>query len=175
MSAKEIKKEKQPPFFTLKRKAAASLICLGIIALWLILWLIFPMEFYSIFFASSIGSNITLILLSSVITIPMNLVFSRLLRSDIRLSYHLTANIIGMLAVVYTYSIFRYTAVYWLVIAAIVHIAACIPIFIKSKPDDKKTILEKKTTKALISVLCTVLSDGLFLILFTVLLNIFRE
>ena len=60
------------PFFTPKRKKIAAICSAAAVVLWLILWNIFPMEFYSLFFASLVGSNLllaVLLLLGARITI----------------------------------------------------------------------------------------------------------
>lgn len=169
-------KEKQP-YFTLKRKGIASLICLAAAVLWLILWNIFPMPFYSLFFASNIGSNIILVLLAAMLTFPLNFLFSKTLGTDISVPAMLIVNIVCMMAFIYLYSIFRYTAVWWVIIAAVVHMAAAAVVFAKSRqPKIPKLKTEKKTLKlAVCGIVSALLSDSLYLLLFTALLNIFRE
>ncbi|MGN0642797.1 MAG: hypothetical protein ACI4JJ_06590 [Huintestinicola sp.] len=169
---------KKSPFFTEKRKGIASLCCLGFAVLWLILWYVFPMEFYSLFFASSVGSNIVLVLLSVMITIPCNWLFSKFISNDVNMPLSLVVNAVCMLTFIYTYSIFRYTAIYWVVLAAAVHTAASVFLFIKSKPyteSKKKVVLKKRLKKALLAVVYTIFADGMYLLLFTFLLNVFRE
>lgn len=162
------KKEKQP-FFTYKRKKTAAFICLGAAVLWLVLWQIFPMEFYSLFFASIIGSNILLILLSVMITIPCNLIASKALGSDISMTAELIVNALFMLVFIYLYSIFKYSAVYLPIIAVLLHAAVLSAVFIRYRGGASKI-------KAAISgAVSAVLSDSVYLLLFTVLLEVFRE
>ena len=53
------------PFFTPKRKKIAAICSAAAVVLWLILWNIFPMEFYSLFFASLVGNNLLLAVLAA--------------------------------------------------------------------------------------------------------------
>lgn len=170
-------KESTAPYFTIKRKIAASVIC-GIFAVaFAVLWLIFPMPFYSIFFAetSVIGSNLLLLILAAVLTFPVNLLFSKITKADIPVPAHLMINAVGMIGCVYLYSIFRYTAVWLLIIGLAVHIAASVILFIKSKaPKIKRTSAEAvpKVKLALYGAVSCIISDCLYVLIFTLLTRI---
>ncbi len=163
--------------FTLRSKGIAAAVCGAAVLLWMVLWMIFPMPFYSLFFASNIGSNILLAILSVIITVPFNFIFSKMLSADIPLKISIAVNMVCMLAVVYTYSIFRYTAVYWVILAAAVHIILSAVIFIRSKPVHipKIKTAASKFKLAAAGIICSVVSDCMYLLIFTFLLNIFRE
>lgn len=166
------------PYFTMKKKAAASVCSAAAVVLWLILWLIFPMEFYSLFFASAIGSNLLLIVLSAVITFPANFICSKISKNDISVLAHLIINAVGMVGCIYLYSIFRYDMVWLLIIGIAVHIAACAVLFAKSKCRKINRISTQSFSrkKMIISaIICTVCSDCIYYLLFTALLNTFRE
>lgn len=160
-----------------KRKGTATLCSVGAAVLWVILYMIFPLEFYSLFCSSNIGSNVLLVLMSAVVTFPMNFIFSKLLKKDINTIIHLIINVIGMLAAVYTYSIFRYDAVYWIVLAATAHSAAAAVLFVKSKSlyEQKGIALPpKRLSSALYGIVCTLASDFIYLLLFIIILESFR-
>lgn len=169
--------EEKQPFFTLRRKGFASLICLGAAVLWAVLWLVFPMQFYSLFFASNIGSNLVLILLAVMVTFPFNFIFSKVLSADIPVVPSLIVNIICMVAFIYLYSVSGFISWWWTVLAVAVHIIASVVIFVKSKPVViPKVKTEKKPLRsAVFGVIGALLSDSLYFLLFTALLNIFRE
>ncbi len=177
MKKKDDIAEKQP-YFTVKRKAAASVCSAAAIILWLILWLIFPMEFYSLFFASIIGSNLLLIMLSAVITFPGNFICSKVTKKDIPVPPHLIINAVGMVGCIYLYSIYRYDKVYLLIIGLVIHTAAIAVLFAKSTQRKINRISEDGFSMAkmiITAIICTVLSDSLYYLLFTALLNTFRE
>lgn len=159
---------------TVKDKRNAALISLGAAILWIILWYVFPMEFYSLFFASNIGSNVLLAVLAAIIIVIFNFIFTKTLKADISLPASLVSGIILMVGFIYLYSIFRYTAVYLVIICLLVHAAVFAVIYLRSKPENGKP-WEKKLKPVLFGVISAVLSDSLYLLLFTALLNTFRE
>ena len=166
------------PFFTPKRKKIAAICSAAAVVLWLILWNIFPMEFYSLFFASLVGSNLLLAVLAAVITFPSNLLCSKITRRDISAGIHLIINIVFMVGCIYLYSIFRYDAVWLLIIGIAAHIAVTALLFAKSKAPQVSHIKEPLfgTAKMIAAgVICTILSDCIYYLLFSALLNIFRE
>lgn len=177
MYIKMNEKEKKESFFTLKRKGTAAIISIAAALLWVILWFIFPMEFYSLFFASNIGSTIFLAVLAAVITFPACYIGTKALSRDISVVLHLCVNIIGMVGCIFLYSIFRYTAIWWLIIGILLHIAATAAVFVLA-PEIK--VNRVKNTKSRLSVIiggviCAVCSDSIYLILFNILLETFRE
>lgn len=170
-------KEKNPPYFTAKRKGTAAIVSLAAAVLWTILWFIFPMEFYSLFFASNIGSTFFLAALAAVITFPACFICTKALNKDISVPLHLVVNIIGMVGCIFLYSIFRFTAVWWLILGLAVHIAATSAVFVTAPDIKVNRIKEKKSrlASALAGIVCAVCSDCIYLILFNVLLETFRE
>ncbi len=156
----------------LKRKKKPALLFGGLAVLWVILLNIFPLPFYSLFFMSMAGSNVFLVLLAAVITFPANLLFSRIAKADIGEMRHLAINIVFMLAVVYTYSIFRYTAVWWVIISALLHCAGAAVLFMNAKRENIPKIKDgkSKVSLALLGVVCAAVSDFIYLLLFTLAL-----
>lgn len=155
-------------YFDIKRKGKYSLICLGAAVLWVILWLTFPMEFYSVFFDSVVGSNILLLLMELVIMIPANLMFSKILKANISMSLTFIADIICMTAAAYTFSIFRYEQVWWVILSIAVHFV--IKLFTDGYAyEDKDTVIpiikRKPLNAALTALAHTAVSDGVFLVL----------
>lgn len=173
MSEEKIKEK----YFTLKRKEIAAIISVAAAVLWVILLFVFPMEFYSLFFASNIGSTLLLTFLAAAITFPACFICTKALSRDISVVLHLIINIIGMVGCIFLYSIFRYTAVWWVIIGLVLHIAATAALFVLA-PEIK--INRVKNTKNRLSVIiggtiCAVCSDSIYLILFNILLETFRE
>lgn len=171
------KKEKSPPYFTEKRKGTASVICLGTAVLWTLLWSVFPMEFYSLFFASNIGSTLFLAFIAAVITFPACFICTKVLKKDISVPLHLCVNIIGMVGCIFLYSIFRYTDIWWLILGLVIHMAATAVVFVTAPEIRINRIKEKKgrLVSALTGIICTICSDCIYFLIFTTLLEIFRE
>lgn len=169
--------EKKPTFFTLKRKGKAAIVSLAAAVLWVILWFVFPMEFYSLFFASSIGSTLFLAAMAAVMTFPACFICTKALSKDISVPLHLTVNIIGMVGCIFLYSIFRYTAVWWLILGLAVHLGATAAVFVTAPDIKVNRIKEKKgrLASALAGIVCAICSDCIYLMLFNVLLETFRE
>lgn len=169
---------KKTAYFDEKKKLIYALAGIGTAILWLILWQIFPMEFYSLFFASIVGNNVTLLLLSLVITFPANYIGSKALKADVPMKFHIIVNVIGMIGCVYLYSIFRYTAPVYPVLCFVVHTAAGAIVFTKSRREKVPKIKDNSPhpiKAAVCGGVCTICSDLLYLLLFTAMLNIFRE
>ena len=169
--------KKRAPFFTQKRKGIAAAVSLGAAALWVLLWFVFPMEFYSLFFASNIGSTLFLAFIAAIITFPACFICTNALKKDISVPLYLTVNIIGMVGCIFLYSIFRYTEVWWLIAGLTVHMAGTAVIF-AAAPDIITPKIKEKTGRlasALAGIICTICSDTLYLLIFKALLEIFRE
>lgn len=163
-------------YFDIKKKKRYSLICLGAVVLWILLWMTFPMEFYSLFFDSSAGSNVMLLLMELVLMIPANLMFSRILKANISMSLTLIGDIICMTAAAYTFSIFRYDSVWWVILAIAIHYAA--KLFTDGFAyEDKDTVIpllkRKPLNTALTALAHTALIDGVFLVLMYTAAQIF--
>lgn len=170
-------KEKNPPYFTAKRKGIAAIVSLGAAVLWVILWFVFPMEFYSLFFASNIGSTLFLAAMAAVITFPACFICTKALSKDISVPLHLGVNIVGMVGCIFLYSIFRFTAVWWLILGLAVHLGATAAVFVTAPDIKVNRVKEKKgrLASALAGIVCALCSDCIYLLLFNVLLETFRE
>ncbi|MGN0637884.1 MAG: hypothetical protein ACI4J0_05900 [Huintestinicola sp.] len=169
--------EKNAPYFTLKRKGKAAVISLGAAVLWVILWFIFPMEFYSLFFASKFGSTFLLAAMAAVLTFPACFICTKALSKDISVPLYLSVNIVGMVGCIFLYSIFRYSAVWWLILGLAVHLGATAAVFVTAPDIKVNRVKEKKgrLASALAGIVCAVCSDCIYLLLFNVLLETFRE
>ncbi len=111
-------------YFTDRRKGIAALCALGFAVLWMILWKIFPMEFYSLFFASAVGSNIQLLLMNSVTLLPLYWVFTKLTGTELSFSKTVLSNILLLIAADYLFSIFMFSDFFFIcIIALAVHAA----------------------------------------------------
>ena len=157
----------------------AAIYSLAFAVLWLILWNVFAMEWYSFFFDSIIGSNIHLFLLFTVITILMCGLFSRLTKINISASLNYIVNIICMFAVTYTFSIFRYEHSQWIAVSVLLHIFLMTFVIGFSKPYDDKVltplIKRKPFSAAGWALLYAVLTDSLNLMLFYSIAYTFDE
>ena len=117
-------------YFTDRRRGIAALGAVGFVVLWLILWKIFPMEFYSLFFASAVGSNIQLLLLNGVVLFPLFWIFTKLTKTYLSFSGTVLANLLLLIAADYVFAVFMFSDFFFLcVIALIIHAAANVPIF----------------------------------------------
>ncbi|MGN1416704.1 MAG: hypothetical protein ACI4XF_07675 [Oscillospiraceae bacterium] len=155
-------------YFDIKKKKKYSLICLGIVVLWILLWITFPMEFYSLFFDSAAGSNVMLLIMELVIMIPANLLFSRILKANISMSLTFIEDIVCMTAAAYTFSIFRYDSVWWVILTIAVHFVT--KLFTDGFAyEDKDTVIpllrRKPLNTALTALAHTAVLDGVFLVL----------
>ncbi|MCM1578951.1 MAG: hypothetical protein NC078_09155 [Ruminococcus sp.] len=158
----------------LRKKKKPALLSAGLALLWVILLNIFPLDFYSLFLMSNMGSNVFLIALAAAVTFQANLLFSKLTKSDINVYAHLCVNIIFMTALVYTYSIFRYDAVWLVILAALLHCAVTVLVFAKTKKTASQTPAKEKSGKGrliIMGVVCSAVSDFLYLLLFTLALH----
>lgn len=156
----------------MRKKRRYTVFALAAAFLWVILLGIFPLPFYSLFFASNSGSNLLLIFMAAVVVFPLNWAFSKALKADIVNVAFGISNIILLVGVVYVYSIFRYSNVLLLIGAAAVHWAVTAFIFYRSK----SLTAEKGGAKRILwGVVCAALSEFLYLLMFTLILNVFRD
>lgn len=126
-------------FFTVKRRGIAALCALGFAVIWMMLWKLFPMEWYVMFFSSIIGSNIQLVLMNGVVLLPMFYVFTKLTKTDLSFGKTVLLNIILTAAVEYVFSIFMFSDKFFLcVIALILHGAANVWVFGTAEVTDGK-------------------------------------
>ncbi|MGN1089658.1 MAG: hypothetical protein ACI4Q6_04595, partial [Huintestinicola sp.] len=91
------------------------------------------------------------------------------LGADVSMTAELIVNAIFMLIFIYLYSIFKYSAVYLPIIAVVLHAAVLSAVFIRCRESASKI---KAAVSGAVSVL---LSDSVYLLLFTALLEVFRE
>lgn len=117
--------KKTDKFFTDKMKLIFAVGALAFAFLWAFLWNAFPMQFYSIFFADLIGSNIQLVILNIVVLLPLFYIFTLLTKTELSFCKTVLLNIFLAVAVEYVFSIFLFSdSFYWCVIAYILHSAA---------------------------------------------------
>ena len=132
--------------FTIKKKGLFSLGCIVAAVLWVILWFVFPMEWYSIFFASTIGSYVTLVLLATVLIVPFCWLFTLVTASNISFTVNYIANVLFIIGVTFLFSVFRYT-MWWLIAIAVVLQIAVQTFIIGNAPPYKKKRLKKLSKK----------------------------
>lgn len=110
--------------FNNRTRGIAAIGALAFALVWAILWDIFPMQFYSFFFADTIGSNIQLILINTVVLLPFFWLFTKLSRTDLSFSGTVLLNILLVVGVEYVFSIFLFSDYFFIcVIAVIIHAA----------------------------------------------------
>ncbi len=107
-------------------KGFAALGAVAFAALWLVLWMIFPMEFYSLFFVSTVGSYAVVILTSSVLILPFCWILTFAASADIPFWLDYVLNVIFMTAVFFLYSAFRYSMPFLIVTAGVLHICGMV-------------------------------------------------
>ena len=111
-------------YFTNRKKGYFALGALIFVPVWMFLWNAFPMQFYSIFFAGIVGSNIQLVLLNAVVLFPLLYVFTKLTRTDLSFSKAVLLNILLVAAAEYVFSIFYFREqFYFCIIAYVIHSA----------------------------------------------------
>lgn len=126
-------------FFTDKRRLIAAVGAVAFAALWAFLWNAFPMEFYSLFFASATGSNVQLVLLNFTVLLPLFFIFTRLTGTDLSFSKAVLLNVLLAAAVEYVFSIFLFSDRFFLCpVACIVHAAVNVWVFGSAGVTDKK-------------------------------------
>ncbi len=169
-------KNKFDLYFTDKRRKVISVICAAAAILWIILWVIFPMEFYSLFFVSAAGSNLYLILLELVLIFPLNALFSRIIKGNIPMSLTLAADLICMTAAAYTFSIFRYSQIWWVILVLFLHLGVKI-YSLGTLREDEKTVLpliKRSPLKVVLTAAAYAAAlDGAFLLLMYTSVQVF--
>lgn len=126
-------------YFTDRKKGFAAIAALGFAVLWAVLWLVFPMEFYSIFFMSIIGSNVLLVLINTVVLLPFYYIFTKLTRTDLSFCKTVLVNILCLVAVEYVFSIFLFSDYFFIcVLSVIAHALINIWVFGSAKIRDGK-------------------------------------
>lgn len=152
--------------FDLRRKLRASAVCgLALLAGFLLKFL-FPMEFYSLLLRSVIGSNLLLLFLAAVLSVPSCLLVSKISGKNVSFTLSLISDLICTLLSVYIFSIFRYSANWsWLLVAALLfHTAVSVLIigFPYEEEDVKLSYIKRSPIIVLLlSAVHTALTDGL--------------
>lgn len=117
-------------YFTDKRKLIFAAGAVVFAVLWAFLWNVFPMQFYSFFFADIIGSNVQLVILNIVVLLPLFWLFTLLTKTELSFSRTVLLNIFLAAAVEYVFSIFLFSDKFFLcVIAYLLHAAANVWVF----------------------------------------------
>lgn len=132
--------------FTIKKKGLFSLGCIAAAILWVILWFVFPMEWYSIFFASTLGSYVTLILLATVLIVPFCWLFTIITASNISFTLNYISNVLFIIGVTFLFTAFRYS-IWWLTAIAVILQIAAQTFIIGFAPPYKKKKLKKLSKK----------------------------
>lgn len=115
-------------YFDLKHKIYASAGAVVFALLWLILWDMFPMQFYSLFCANLVGSFIQLILLNAVVVPIFLLIFTLVTKTDLSFCKTVPLNILCVFGI----EIFRLFigfygwSMYLLIAGIVVHGAICL-------------------------------------------------
>ncbi|MGN0607578.1 MAG: hypothetical protein ACI4J6_00110 [Oscillospiraceae bacterium] len=130
--------------FTLKRKGFFALGAVVLAALWAVLWLIFPMEWYAVFFASTVGSYVTLALLAAVLILPFCWLFSLITSTNISVTKNFIVNFIFLVGTFFLFAAFRYSMVWLMIIAAVLHIGAMVWVLGTASVVPKKRIKRMK-------------------------------
>lgn len=166
MSSKKTEK-KTAKRFTLKQKSIAALICVCIAVIWEFLWLGMPMNIYYVY-NSSVGSNIVFLALSVLLTFPENYILHRFLKTDVSVPAMLAVNAVGMVAILYLFAIFRYTAVYLVLIGIFAHISATAFIIGKAPENGKK---RNMTAVIVMGSLAALISDMIYYAIYMKMLD----
>ena len=126
-------------YFTNRKKGYFALGAIVFVSVWMFLWNAFPMQFYSIFFAGIVGSNIQLVLLNAVVLFPLFYVFTKLTRTGLSFSKAVLLNILLVAAAEYVFSIFYFREqFYFCIIAYVIHSAINIWTFGSAEVQDHK-------------------------------------
>lgn len=113
----------------LKRKGIMALAAVGAAVLWVVLWMLFPMEWYSLFFASTVGSYIQIVLLCTVIILPLCYIMSIITSADISSALNYIVSLIFMMLILFLFSAFRYSMPWLVAIAVVLHIGAMVWVY----------------------------------------------
>ena len=178
-----------------KSQKRLSVVCGIIAAAWAVLSVAFPMEFFSIFFASRTGSNLLLCLMAFVIAVPLTLCASLALKRDIKLYFTVPLNIICQVSFIYLYSIyeFRYNKPYVMLLIVTAHLLLTAVIYnrakpvAKSRPKDSKGKAKKKNgsksgstapdllTSITAAAMTTAVAYSLYTLIFNIMVRVFVE
>lgn len=105
-------------YFTDRKKGIFAIGALSFAVLWMILWYVFAMPFYSIFFESIVGSNIQLLLLNITVLLPLFWLFTKLSGTELSFSKTVLMNVLLVAGVEYAFSIFAFSGRFYIFPAA---------------------------------------------------------
>lgn len=127
-------------YFDLKHKIYAAVGAVAFAILWLILLDIFPMQFYSLFCASLIGSFVQLILMNAVVVPIFLLVFTLVTKTDLSFCKIVPVNIICIFGIelLRLFIGFYGWSMYLLIVGILVHGAICFWAFATAPIRDNK-------------------------------------
>ncbi len=148
--------------FTPRKKGFFALGTIGLIILWMILWYVFPMEWYSFFFASTVGSYIHLVLLATVLIFPMCWLLTVITGRNISIVKNYPVSLVFMIAIVFLFSAFRYDMAFLPVTAGILHAIAMVWVIGTAKHYERRKIKRIKNAEAKKQPLLVVLSAVLY-------------
>lgn len=114
--------KKADSYFTDKMKAVWAVGAFAFALLFAVLWNLFPMVFYSVFFANTVGSYVLLALISLVVLLPLFWLFTKLSKTDLSFCMAVPMNVIPVIAVEFVFSVFFFSdARLWCIVAVAVH------------------------------------------------------
>lgn len=151
--------------FTVRRKGFFALGAVILAALWIGAGLLFPMEWFSLFFDFTAGSYVTLALLSTVLSCVFTWIFTLVTRQDISVLLMFVSNLVFQIGMFFLFSAFRYEMPYLWIITAFVHALVCILIFMKSKPTATPAVKRIKTEKKPLGTKAKIISAAAYSIL----------
>lgn len=165
--------EKIDSKFTVRRKGFFALGAVILAAIWIIAGILFPLEWFSLFFDFTAGSYVTLALLSAVLSCIFTWIFSLISRQNISALLMFISNLIFQIGMFFLFAAFRYEIPYLWIITAAVHALVCVLIFLISKPNAAPAIKRVKTEKPPVStkikVICAIayslIADAAYILL----------
>lgn len=136
--------EKIDNIFTARRKGFIALGAVIAAALMIAAAIFYPMECFSLFIDSTVGSYIALALISAILSCIFGWVFTLITRQALSASLLFVSNLIFQIGIFFLFSAFRYSMPYLWIIAAAVHALVTILIFLISKPSPAPSVKRTK-------------------------------
>lgn len=162
-------KEKKSKEWTVKQRGTAALISVIIAVIWELVWLSFPLPVYDIY-RSVVGANLVYLCLAVMVTFCENFITARFFKTTVSLPASLIVNAIGMPVIITIYSIFRYTAVYVVILSLFLHIAASVFITKKYGHSEKE---QSGIGVYILGAMSALISDVVYFAAFSKMLNDF--
>lgn len=162
-------KEKAAKKWTVKQRGTAALISVIIAVIWELVWLSFPLPVFDIY-RSAVGANLVYLCLAAMVTFCENYIVARFFKTTVSLPASLIVNVIGMPVIITIYSIFRYTAVYAVILSLFLHIAATVFITKKFGHSENK---QSGIGGYILGALSALISDVVYFAAFSKMLNDF--